>query len=213
MIDPLTWDWALIAKTAFGAGVGSAAVQGALSIYKEYRVKENHAAYLALRVAVILEAYASACFDFVADNAIAQQRPDEQYPDWNSSLPTLHEYPIDVEGWRAMDRSLVARILNLPNKIHGSQNVIGANYEFAMDDNIIWQLDKHACERGLEGLEIASRLRSLYNLGPFDPVFDFAGALRRDLKRAEDCLEAAQAENARMVAAMPSISATPPQGL
>jgi hypothetical protein len=37
--------------------------------------------------------------------------PDEQYPDWNSALPDLLELPSDPDGWRYLDRKLVARSL------------------------------------------------------------------------------------------------------
>jgi hypothetical protein len=104
-LNPLTWDWIAFLKIAFGAGIGTAAVQGTLAQCRDARVKKDHAAYLALRVAVLLESYASESCDFIFENASAQHGPDEQYPEWNALLPTLPNYPDDPEGWRAMNRT------------------------------------------------------------------------------------------------------------
>jgi hypothetical protein len=127
--DPTTWDWLSIVKTAFGAGLGAATVQGGLALYRERTLKNENAAYLALRIAVLLEAFASECCDFYFDNANAQQPPDEQYPAWRTELPTPPQFPDDTEAWRAMDRSLVARCLNFPNRMRASQNSIASAIE------------------------------------------------------------------------------------
>jgi hypothetical protein len=49
------------AKIAFGAGVGTAAVTGLLTLYREQRHRSDLAAYMAMRLAVTLESYARAC--------------------------------------------------------------------------------------------------------------------------------------------------------
>jgi len=50
LINPFTWDWASIVHAA----VGTAAMQGAITLYRERTQKQDKAAYLALRVAVML---------------------------------------------------------------------------------------------------------------------------------------------------------------
>jgi hypothetical protein len=75
--DPAARDWLSILKTAFGAGLGMAAVQGGISLYSDRALRKDSAAYLALRVAVLLEAYTSECCEFYFENASAQHPPDE----------------------------------------------------------------------------------------------------------------------------------------
>jgi hypothetical protein len=111
--------------------------------------------------------------------------PDEQYPDWNSALPDLLELPSDPDGWRYLDRKLVARSLNFQNKIHRSQGVIDAVYEFQGGDDLFDAIILHGCEHGLEAWAIASEMRSKYNLGQAETIFDYADFLktRRDSVR------------------------------
>jgi hypothetical protein len=198
-LNPLTWDWIAFLKIALGAGIGTAAVQGTLALWRDARVKKDHAGYLALRLAVSLESYASDCCDFIFDNASAQQGPDEQFPDWNALLPTLPNYPDDTEGWRAMNRTLVARCLNLPNKIHGSQGLIRSVVEFTMDNDLIDVLDEHAAARGVEAWDIAVALRAEYSLEKADMIFNYAEVLNKTLVRAISD----RAENERRMNEMP----------
>ena len=58
--EPRTWEWATLTRTAVGAGFGTALVQGLLAIYRDTRQRKSQAAYMAMRLAVILEEYASA---------------------------------------------------------------------------------------------------------------------------------------------------------
>jgi hypothetical protein len=103
---PLAWDWATLAKSALGAGFGTAAMTGILSVYRDTHHRKSQAAYMAMRLAVTLEPYAYACSEFIAENANMQARLDQEFPDWNTSLPELSVYPDDIEGWRAIDRKL-----------------------------------------------------------------------------------------------------------
>ena len=52
--EPQTWDWATMTKTAIGAGFGTALVQGLLAIYRDRRDRKLQAAYMAMRLAVVL---------------------------------------------------------------------------------------------------------------------------------------------------------------
>jgi hypothetical protein len=105
-------DWSTLVQTFVGAGVGTAVVTGLISIYRDHRHKKSQAAYMAMRLAVVLEAVAADCSDLIADNATARQSADEQFPDWKTKLPELPPYPDDAEGWRAIDRKLAGRCLN-----------------------------------------------------------------------------------------------------
>ncbi|WP_439406422.1 hypothetical protein ACNJX9_34090 [Bradyrhizobium sp. DASA03076] len=185
IFDPTNWDLLSLLKTAVGAGIGTAAVQGGIALYRERTLKNEHAAYLALRLAVLLEAYASECCDFYFDNANAEQLPNEPYPSWNTRLPDLPEYPDDTEAWRTLDKKLLAKCLNFPNRVHASQNAIAACGEHTMDDLDI-ALDEHASARGAEAWEIASALRETYGLDRAEIVFDYYTALQKVLKQSRE---------------------------
>jgi hypothetical protein len=195
ILDPASWDLVSLMKTAIGAGLGTAAVQGGIAIYRERTQKNEHAAYLALRVAVLLEAYASECCDFYFDNVNAHQPPDEPYPAWRTQLPDLPEFPDDTEGWRAMHRKLVAKCLNFPNRVHASQNAIASCIEFSMDYLGI-TLDEQASARGVEAWEIASALRDAYGLDRAEIVFDYYDVLRKVLKQSREEREEREARQA-----------------
>jgi hypothetical protein len=196
--DPTTWDWLSLVKTAFGAGLGAAAVQGTIALYRERSQKNESAVYLALRVAVLLEAFASECCDFYFDNANAQHSPDEQYPAWRTELPGLPQFPDDTEAWRAMDRSLVARCLNFPNRVRASQNAIASAIEYTMYD-LEYVLDEQVSARGVEAWEIASSLRKIYKLDRAEIVFDFDEVLRKVLKTSREAIDKRAEQQAELL--------------
>lgn len=47
LMSPLVWDWPSILHSAFGAGLGTAAVQSGITIYRERAQQQDKAAYLA----------------------------------------------------------------------------------------------------------------------------------------------------------------------
>lgn len=198
MGDPTTWDWLSIVKAAFGAGLGTAIVQGGLALYRERALKKENAAYLALRIAVLLEAFASECCDFYFYNANAEQPPDEPYPAWRTELPKLPEFPDDTEAWRAMDRSLAARCLKFPNRVRASQNAIASAIEYYMQE-LEYELDEQASARGVEAWDIASSLRETYKLARAETVFDFAEVLRKALKTTQEERDKRAARQAEMI--------------
>jgi hypothetical protein len=198
LADPTSWDWLSILKTAFGAGLGTAGVQGGLAVYRERTRKKENAAYLALRIAVLLEAYASECCDFYFENANAQEPPDEQYPAWRTVLPTPPEFPDDTEAWRAMDRSLVAKCLNFSNRVHASQNAIASTIEYTMHD-LEHILDEQASARGVEAWEIASALRTAYKLDRAEIIFDYHSVLQKALKSSREQIDQRAAHQAEFL--------------
>lgn len=172
MVEPLLWDWGAIGNAALGAGFGAATV----TLYRDHRQTKSQASHLAVRLAVVLEAYASSCQQFIEANENADHEPDQEFPNWRTRLPELPPYPEDVEGWRALDLKLGERCLNLRNKIAGSQSIIGATIDVAMDA-LGDMLDEHAASRGIEAWEIAVALRSRYGLGKSEMVWDYVEAL------------------------------------
>ena len=174
--DLATWDWSTIGKTAFGAGVGTALVQGGLSIYQDHKRRVAHAGYLAMRLAVMLEQYGAECSEFIGENSNPPHRPGEEFPEWNVSLPTLAPFPVDDDGWRALDQKLAAQILNLPNRIRTSQGLIGSTLEYSPDEaGEVLQIE--AADRGLEAWGAATLLRRRHRIEPAEPLWDYAERL------------------------------------
>jgi hypothetical protein len=200
ILDPLNWDWPTIIKGAFGAGLGTVGVQVVWPFLQERRAKKDRAAYLALRVAVTLEAYASDCLELIFENANLQEPYDEQYPDWNPILPKEPSYPDDDrDGWRSMTRSLVTRCLNFPNKVRGSQGMIKSTVQYGHGDELSDVIDEHAALRGIEAWEIATSLRKEYHLPPSEVVFDYLEALRSRLNGALAAKAAREESQAAMM--------------
>lgn len=180
IFNPAAWDWLSIWKAAVGAGIGTAAVQSAVALYRDRRQKNEKAAYLALRLAVLFEGYASKCCDFYFYNLNAVEPPDEPYPAWETKLPDLSELPDDTEAWRAMDKKLLAKCLEFPNRVRASQNAIESCAEYTTHELGV-TLDEQASARGVEACEIAASLRSTYKLGRAEPVFDYYSRLQKVL--------------------------------
>jgi hypothetical protein len=146
---------------------------------------------------VLLESYANACADFISENANADHPLEEDFPRWNTSLPTLSPYPDDDEGWRAIDRRLASRVLNLPNRIHVSQNTVVSTIQFN-EDELGETLDEEAAARGLEAWTVAVELRRTHNVEAVDPVWDFPKMLKETLRNAQQKKEQNRESHARM---------------
>lgn len=197
LLDPLTWDWSTIIKAAVGAGIGSAGVQ----LFRDWRLRRAHAAYMAMRLAVTLEFYASTCSDFISANDNAETPPDEEFPNWDVTLPPLPVFPDDAEGWRSIDRRLAGRCLNLRNKIDGSQGLIRSTIEFS-EERLGDVLKTKAAERGKEAWDLAVALRRKHHIEQADTVWDFADHLERSVQSGSRSVKERSSLKARFVATM-----------
>jgi hypothetical protein len=182
-LDAQAWDIGPLIKTIIGAGFGSALVQALLPMWREKRQQKSHAAYMAMRLAVILESYASACVEFNAANANAEPSPDDEYPNVDTTLPALPPYPDDAEGWRAIDRRLAARCLGLPTRIWESGNAIKGTIEFISDD-LEYVLPEQAAGLGLEAWKLAAELRRKHGVEQLATDWDYAAVLQSTLDKA-----------------------------
>lgn len=208
LLHPLEWDWPVIgdqylkpiANALVGAGLGT----GIIQMLRDRRARRSHAAYMAMRLAITLEFYASACSDLISANENAQTPPDEEYPAWDTGLPALPLYPDDAEGWRSIDRRLAGRCLNLRNKIDGSQGLIRSTIEFSEDylgDTITLQ----AAERGKEAWDLAVALRRKHRIERADTVWDYADHLGRSIHSANRSMKEQNSRSAGLLASMAAV--------
>jgi hypothetical protein len=177
--DAGLWDWVITAaKTAIGAFGGSAAVQGIFVIYRDRRQRRSHAAYMAMRLAATLEAYAAACVHYIGVNRSLEPDPDpsSEYPNWDIKLPLLAPYPDDAEGWRAIDHRLAGRCLSLPLKIEANQTSIHNAIEYDQG-GLEHLLEETAAERGLEAWSLAVALRKRHGIERADEALNCSGWL------------------------------------
>lgn len=185
-------------------GVFTAILNQVLSGFREWRLesgrKEARAGYHALRLAIMLEAYAYACAEFISKNGNADTPPDQEFPNWDVTLPELPPYPDDVEGWHAIDIKLAGRTLNLRNRINGSQGIIASVINFT-EHELGETLDMHAAGRGLEAWRIATDLRRENKLDAVDLIWDFVETMENALQAAESNLKAMQESNLALFAA------------
>jgi hypothetical protein len=180
-------DWIGIVTLVATTGILSALLTQLLTGIREgwaaRRRTRAQAGYHALRLAVVLEAYANMCAAFLAKNSNAQTRDGEQFPDWDITLPKLPPYPEDAEGWHAIDLKLAARALNLRNRIDGSQGVIHSSIEYT-EDELEHDLDEQAAARGLEAWDLAVAFRRKHGLEQVDLVWDYVEGMRATLASA-----------------------------
>ena len=177
------WGWGFV-QTFIGAGFGTAAMTAMISIWRDRGQRQSEAAYLALRLAVAFERYTADCNDLIMTNNNAWTLPDEPFPDWTTTLPSLAPYPTDGEGWKALSAELASDCLNLPNRIRESQNLISEVIEYHEEDAGD-AVEEEACNRGLEAWALAARLRSKYKIKAADPTYDYVGRLERVKQKLE----------------------------
>lgn len=167
-------EWASLLKTIVGAGLGTAFVQAAFSIYNQLRQEKKWRSYMASRIAVTLEFFACACADFILMNKNLEYDPDHE-PDWTVELPELPPYPDHSDGWLAIDPALANKCLNLRNKIHESQKTINTYVQLGGD--LEDTLYEEAAHLGVEAWKVADSLRRKHGLATADTRWNYAGAL------------------------------------
>lgn len=159
-------DWTSAGKVVLsslvGAGLGSAAVQGLFKVWGERSRRTAQATYLAMRLAVLLDAFGLACSDMITRNANAEPPPGEEHPHWEP-FPELPSYPEDSEGWVALHRALAIRCLRLRTSIHSSKGVLRGTAEYSEDD-LGDAINQQAAWLGLQARGIADDLHRGYDL-------------------------------------------------
>lgn len=183
-------DWSEVLKIAGTAGVSAAIVTQVLVWGREsfgtWRRKTANAAYLAIRIAVVLEGFAAICSEVVSEIRNFESSRGI-VGSATKDLPQLAPYPVDDESWRAIDLELVEEVLSLPNKIPASQRGIDFAGEVGCEDDISQRKClEEACQLGLEALRLAKRLRKRYKFSAYKPGYDYAAYLQEAADEASE---------------------------
>lgn len=188
------WGWDLL-RSFVGAGAGTAAVTGAVALLRDRKKKRAEATYLALRLAVTLEKFASECSELISSNKSAELSREHEFPDWNYKLPALDPFPADAEGWKAIDANAAANCLNFPNRISDCQRKIYDDIAYHSDD-VDDVARRVACRVGLEAWDLAQSLRKSFDIKLIKPAYDYHAHLLREKEKTE-AEEAAEVDFAR----------------
>lgn len=196
MADIELLDWI---KIVAGAGVGTAIVQGFVALARDERAKKSKADFLALQLAIALEAFARQCIDLDHENEVAEHHPDEQYPNWSAKLPTIGQTPDDVDGWRSLDQNLVGRFFNLKADRDEEQkglHEILYHVEDDLEEYVALSVERLASR----ALKLATEIRTRHGLLLSQPdIGEMQERIERRAKWAQQRLDAERERNARMV--------------
>lgn len=158
--DPALWNWGAISQTAIAAGAGSFA----FTWLQRWLEGRRHGAYLALRLAIILEEFASDCLELIYDNR----------NHWSSRgvmgmlrtrLPDLKAFPDDDSGWKALRIALAEKVLTFPSKVADSRSRLRSIWETeaSSEEALTPYCSDQAAECGLEAARLAALLRHDYD--------------------------------------------------
>ena len=159
----LTVDWAT-AKTAFsaliGAGFGSAMVQRYFAWRGEERRKDAHATYLAMRIAVLLDAHGLACSDLIISNSNAEHF--RSFPTGISIFRRCHPIPKILKvGYRLTGRWRAGVYGFAAN---ACLSELDPRYAGIYPEDLGEATDEQAAALGLQAWKLAKDLHHKYRL-------------------------------------------------
>ncbi len=165
--SPITW--AGIIALALSSGVIASTITQGLSTWREfYKAKQDRnrdATYLAIRVAVILEQFATDCAMQLADlDAFKSSRGAIGNEYWK--LPTLPAYPEEL-SWGAIDSKMCERMLSFTTEVRIGQSFLVGLSEFEPTEVPIHCGEKCAV-LGFRAWILARDLRARYRVRPFE---------------------------------------------
>lgn len=178
----MEFTWGSLLTLAATTGVVTALLNQGLSWLRDWRAssekRKANARYLALRVAVLLEAYADTCSD-VAGEIDLHESSRGHGGKQITELPKVPDYPADDDSWRLVAPDLLDRCLSFPNKVAASQKVVDSVHIWGDRGDLVQQCMEECVDRGLEAWNLAADLRKRYRFEPHSHVYDYADHLRR----------------------------------
>ena len=151
----LTIDWATLAKTASGAGIGTTLVLiGERWLVARWE-RQRKATHLARRLVRWLDEFGLACQEEVAD------RQDGGYQ--SVGLPSLPPCPDDIEGWRSLRNELAMKCERFPGHVRETKSLIDFEHREPSED-FVDTIDETTARLGLEAHSLAEDLCRAYGL-------------------------------------------------
>ena len=193
-------DWLEILKFGATTGIFAALVSQGLAWLQEWwtsgRKEKASVRYLAVRVAVSLEAFSQACSDIVSDVS-NYESSGGNIGRQVTQLPAAPIYPKDDDSWRALDVDLEERVLSLPNRIAMSQQAVRFAGEIDTYDDMTLTCMEQASELGIEAWDVAVALRTRNGFPPYSEGVKHVTFLREQAEKAQDRRLEDEKENAR----------------
>lgn len=186
MASHLSWN-AIIQIAGIGgiiAAIVNQVLRWWLDAFTERRKRSADTVYLAMRVVVILERFASACESHLRERDILQ---DTVGIKGTGQLPRLDEYPSDVD-WRYFRTNFAMWALALPARIESAQN---ACFRAELESDNFWHSEVEALRLGLDAWLLAGKIRSFYRLGSDRELQQTADFLYAERERRESARQAA----------------------
>lgn len=160
-------EWSNIITAMLGAGLGTAIVEGGISLFQYLRTERSQAAFLALRIASQLEAYARACLGQMndADNYMSSRGA---IGNLHWQLPTFPDYPDDAEGWRNLSSQVMEIAFRL--RADAEQHQQGLDFwakEFGEPDQAFHDCYDKCGTMGTAALNAAQSFRQHYGFSAY----------------------------------------------
>jgi hypothetical protein len=172
--------WPKLIAFAGASGILSALVNHAFTVFREWRSTGRYAAYLAIRIATTLETFAGDCMSVIGEFDTHRQSAGAAGSQ-TTRLPALADFPSDEDGWRALPTELTAKALAFPNHLKAGQERVSFSWSVA-GEHAAWDDCQEECARlGLQAWLLARELRKRFSTPPFEPRYDLASALQREV--------------------------------
>lgn len=153
------------------SGIVGVAVGAGIVWLKEWRSERaagtKQARYLAVQVVCVLDKFAEACLDVIADNGLSQgQRNPEGNLEAQVKAPESIVYPSDVD-WRSIDPDLMYRLLSFSMDLADSWRSIDSVWEAygpSGDEKLLEERAYQFSILGKMAVDMASKLRASYGI-------------------------------------------------
>lgn len=178
MDEVLRWlgDASKLVPAGVAAGVAVQVIQTVREWRKDTKVAEQHGTYLAIRIAVVLEAFALACAYAIEQNRLHDEHNGEMGKR-TTTLPDLGVYPTDGD-WKSLQASLMSRALTLRNELSTCDRAVHFYYDLGEEEQALGVFNHHAGRLGYRGWILASELRTRYAVqAPANEGWDFVEVL------------------------------------
>jgi hypothetical protein len=164
-------DWSQLLTGLVGAGIGTAAVQGLVTLYRQYRTNRGYAKFLAFRIAVQLEEYGQSCMNRIYEirtHMSSQGGMGGLY----DRLPGFPAYPDDPDGWRNVSPEVMHLAYQVKARHDSAQEGLRfVSTEMGFEDAAI-QCADYSAEVGLKATRVARSIRQAYSFPAVAPELE-----------------------------------------